>query len=49
MEKKTGIRSQSGRPKRDGDLDQGNHRKSTQKKQVTRPEPLWLQVLPLVD
>ena len=49
MKKKTGIRSQSGRPKRNGDVGRRKQRKSPKKKQAVRPPPLWLQVSSLVD
>ena len=49
MKKKTGIRSQSGRPKRNGKLGRKKQRKSAKKKQAARPLPLWLQVSSRVD
>ncbi len=49
MKKKTGIRSQNGRPKRNGDLDPRKQRKGPKKKQAARPLPLLLQVLSSVD
>jgi len=49
MKKKTGIRSQNGRPKRNGNIDRRKQRKSPKKKQTASPLPLWLQVLSRVD
>ena len=49
MKKKTGIRSQSGCPKRDGNIDPRKQSKGLKKKQDARPFPLWLQVLSRVD
>lgn len=49
MKKKTGIRSQSGRPKRNGDVGRRKKSKTPKKKQVVHPLPLWLQVSSRVD
>jgi hypothetical protein len=49
MKKKTGIRSQSGRPKRNSKLEREKKRKGSKKKETERPLPLWLQVLSRVD
>ena len=49
MKKKTGIRSQSGRRKRNRKIDQRKQRKGPKKKQAAPPLPLWLQVLTRVD
>jgi hypothetical protein len=49
MKKKTGTRSQDGRPKRRGELDRTKRRKTAKKKQTQRPTPLWIRVLSRVD
>jgi hypothetical protein len=50
MKKKTGIRSQSGRAKRNENLDRKKQGKNGKKKQAAHPPlPLWLQVLSRVD
>ena len=49
MKKKTGIRSQSGRPKRNGNVGRRKQRKTPKKKQAAPPLPLWLQVSSRVD
>ena len=49
MKKKTGIRSQSGRPKRNGNIDRRKQRKGPKKKQAAPPLPLLLQAFSRVD
>jgi hypothetical protein len=49
MKKKTSIRSQIGRPKRNGNIDPRKQRKGSSKKQAAPPLLLWLEVLSRVD